>query len=102
MRTREQIMAQLEARYAELEAEAASPPVQRPCSACRWRSDPIYRHCTHPLVKGFAPAQYCWDRAKEYSFGPFNEVQLCGGEKALWAPHQTIVQRIINWIMGEG
>lgn len=96
-RTQEKIIAQCEARYAELEREAASPHKQRPCKTCRFRAHPIFEHCTHPLIVGFGEPDWCYDKNRDRGFNLSNRGNLCGPEKALWEPKPTLSQRIINW-----
>jgi len=99
-RTPEQIRAQLEARLAQMEREAALPSRAMPCAACEWfkpnndhwKSPEYrnkYRYCAQPLVIGFGKAP---------TYGLENQdVSLCGPEKALWEPRLTFWQRIIAW-----
>lgn len=87
-RTPAQITAQLEARYAEMQAEAdrldQDPETHFPCQNCRWYSD--YRiistfemWCSEPLVKGFG-VKHLMGRYGKIT----NRPALCGPEKALW------------------
>ena len=88
MRTQEQIIAQIEARYAELEAEAQKPAIKWPCHKCR-HSTSLF--CYHPLIKGFGSAVAHMDRK-------YPEAHLCGQERALWEPELTILQKIAHWL----
>jgi len=90
-RTPEQIMAQLEARLAEMERDAAKPERVFPCSACRWLDGRT--RCKQPLVIGLGT----WELNAEYG-GEWRHAKLCGPEKALWEPRRTILQRIADWI----
>jgi hypothetical protein len=99
-RTQEQVIAQLEARYAEMEAEAASraadPEHLYPCDTCRWGDHFETAWCHHPLVKGFGDRFYMgMDHnglaAKRYP-------PLCGPEKALWEL-KAPPQRAIRWVV---
>ena len=96
MRTREQIMADLEARYAEMEQEAARPERMYPCKTCRWESD-FGTTCSQPLVMGMDALPIKnppWTQNEE------SALRLCGPEKALWEPtpvRLTLWQRIINF-----
>lgn len=89
VRTHEQIIAQLEARYVEMEAEAAKPSRKFPCQTCRyhslrWKNLKEGQQCHHPLVMGIdAEPLWAWDEKKYKS----REAALCGPEKALWEPH---------------
>ena len=99
MRTREQIIADLEARYAELEAEAQKPWRLRPCSTCRYGSGRgSTQKCREPLVVGFAEKGFRW--AWDCNDFSGHESKLCGPEKALWQPKLTLWQRIINFLTG--
>jgi hypothetical protein len=112
-RTPEEIRAQLEARYAEMEAEAArrdaDPMLLHPCKTCRfmamrWPSSRAGWYCTNPLVTGFATGENeqiaVWDSAPpgdwHASYRP--KAAICGPEKALWAPKPTRWQRFINML----
>lgn len=87
MRTQEEILAQCEARYKALEAEAAErrdktvPNPERPfCSTCKWAAG---RTCHEPLVKGLGkhtPGNM--DMGSNCS----RQALLCGSERALWVP----------------
>ena len=73
---------------AELEQQAASPLIQRPCSTCRWLSGT--HRCVQPLIKGFdadTPTNIDWQL--EHGHFPshvYTVTALCGSEKALWEP----------------
>lgn len=95
MRTREEIMAQLEARYAEIEAEANSPRRQFPCASCRWADKFEAAWCHQPLVKGFGDRVHM-GMGEEISKTIPN---LCGPEKALWEPKQSIWQKFAAWFL---
>jgi hypothetical protein len=93
-RTPEEIMAQLEARYAELERQAQSPEMTMPCKDCRWmhgRQEMPY--CRQPLVQGFS------GREKRAVDGGWlgTDATLCGPEKALWEPRLSWWQRFVEW-----
>jgi len=101
MRTQEQIIAQLEARYAELEKTRGDPYTR--CKDCKWSTIPMgmddrFRKCHQPLIKGFeVQAPYAWDCQD----GTHHGAKLCGPEKALWAkiePKPTLLSRIISFI----
>ena len=99
MRTQEEIFAQLEARYAELKAEANSPARKWPCDTCRWTIKGAGVRCDNALIKGFGPPAWSFDYAKDREGGNL----LCGPEKALWEPKEpkpTLWQRIIEWMAG--
>ncbi|MGL5736199.1 MAG: hypothetical protein ACRCYS_15145 [Beijerinckiaceae bacterium] len=96
VRTQEQIVAQCEARMAELEQTAASPQMKFPCATCRWADKFKAAWCHHPLVKGFGEEFHMgMDRSglphKRYP-------PLCGPEKALWEPKLSLWQRLLNWL----
>jgi len=94
-RTPEEVREQLEARYAEMEAEAErkAKAALTACSLCRW-SDGAW--CRNPLVIGIdAKPTLNVDRTKY-------DASLCGPEKALWElpePKRTIWQRFIDWFL---
>lgn len=107
-RTREEIMAQLEARYAELEAEKArrdvAPRLNFPCTTCRWFEAgqtmavvPITTDdkCTAPLVRGFDAS---WRLGRPWVRAEHKIPPLCGPEKALWEPKLSFWQRFIEKI----
>ena len=94
-------MADLEARYAQLEAEAASPRLTMPCSKCRhmeWglKSIVMDGECNHPLVKGFATGPVVLSFAEARYENP---ASLCGPEKALWEPKRKWWQRLYDWFV---
>lgn len=86
-RTHEQILAECQARYDEMESEAAKPELQFPCSTCRWAVQGDWLSCRQPLVTGIAgkPVDN-WD------------ARLCGPEKALWEPRQSLWSRLFDWL----
>lgn len=91
-RTPEEIQAQLEARYMELEREAQKPERLYPCSSCRWHEIPgKYDRCYNPLVAGFEIGSYTFTDST-------NAKRLCGPEKALWEPKLTRWQRFMEWM----
>lgn len=106
MRTQEQIRADLESRYSEIEAEhmrrIQDPSMQRTCKSCRWCEDGGLgkRHlkCREPLVIGFYKHGWTW--AYDCNDITVDLAKLCGPEKALWQPKPTLWQRIIEWIEG--
>ena len=88
-RTQAEIIAQLEARYAEMEAEANSPAKLYPCKACRFSNG---NRCENALVKGLGKQPALNADYWEYD-------HLCGPEKALWEPKPpTLWQRLKVWI----
>lgn len=111
MRTREQIIADCERRFAELQEEAERRKVDlrltHPCETCRWQK---YQRCEEPLVKAFGKGhrlipympsveerKSLWrdDKGLGWDFPT-----LCGPEKALWQPKLTIWQRIWQFLTG--
>jgi hypothetical protein len=93
-RTPEEIQAQLEARYAEMEAEAErmAKAALTACSTCRWRHGAF---CKQPLVTGVKPkAILTVDAWKPKG----DEAYLCGPEKALWEPKLTRWQKFMEWM----
>lgn len=90
-RTQAEIIAQLEARYAEMEAEANSPAKLYPCKTCRFASGPW---CRNALITGIGNKDVTHN--DEYA-GYANS--LCGPEKALWEPRPpSLWRRFMNWI----
>ena len=103
MRTQEEILAQCEARYRELErrAEAIKKLEAQPkCVDCRWIDTRGYLNggiCNQPLIKGFDElGPYCFDR-ESYSK---HRTVLCGPEKALWEPKRSLPRRLLDWWLG--
>jgi hypothetical protein len=98
MRTPEQITASLEARYAQLRAEAErrkrDPEINMPCTTCRWHQVQYMNElCLEPLTKGFGSGHIL------KSWGSPRPNHLCGREKALWEPRRSIIQRVIDWLL---
>jgi len=94
-RTPEEIREQLEARYAEMEAEAErkAKASLTACSACRW-SDGAW--CKNPLVIGIEQKA-----SLNADYGPLHS-KLCGPEKALWEepePKRNLWQRFVDWFL---
>ena len=101
MRTQEEILAQCEARYRELErrAEAIKKLEAQPkCVDCRWAESRYLGHiCNQPLIKGFDErGPNCFDRTS-YSK---HHTALCGPEKALWEPKRSMPRRLLDWWLG--
>lgn len=97
-RTPEEIQAQLEARYAEMEAEAERLRIHAlmACSACRWaEKGSNMPYCYQPLITGLDVK-----RADRFAFDVFQRDYnaLCGPEKALWEPIPTRWQRFTEWL----
>lgn len=103
-------MAQLERRYAELEAEEArrkvDPKLNYPCKTCSHfvdeRGSGIFgdiigsTYCKNPLVVGFGRRHPI-----DLMFGNKGAIPaLCGPEKALWEPKLTLWQRLWRWLEG--
>lgn len=88
MRTQAEIVAQLEARYAQMEAELESPAMKWPCATCRWADKFEAAWCHQPLVRGLGEKVHmgmgATDRGKIIP-------RLCGPEKALWEPRRGLV-----------
>ena len=105
-RTQEEIIAQCEARFAQIEAEGAERAAREAraaearktaCDLCRWsreRNRPDFMKCANPLVLGFETHRYVYDTC---STGRRHSV-LCGAEKALWEPRQPWWVRLGNWL----
>jgi len=94
-RTPEQIREQLEARYAEMEAEAErkTKDALTACSVCRWANG---AWCRNPLVIGIE--QTLTLNTDRYA----GDASLCGPEKALWElpePKRNLWQRFIDWFL---
>jgi len=94
-RTPEEIQAQLEARYAEMEAEAErkAKAALTACSVCRWANG---AWCRNPLVIGIE--QKLTLNTDRYA----GDASLCGPEKALWElpePKRNLWQRFIDWFL---
>ena len=85
MRTREQVIAECEARMAELQAEAQTTKRLKPCRRCVHHSVYLdsWTSCHHPLVVGFG-------QPVESTANQEPKVRLCGPEKALWVEQVTI------------
>lgn len=97
MRTPEEILAQLEARYAELQRQAQSPEMTMPCKTCRWSkySETDHPYCEQPLVKGFSTN----DKRAVDGVWLGTDATLCGPEKALWEPRLIWWQRFVEWFL---
>jgi len=80
VRTEAEILAQLEARYAEMEREAKSPAKLYPCETCKWAKWRDWIHCTQPLVMGMDAKPVSRINEAEGR----QKTSLCGPEKALW------------------
>ena len=93
LRTPEEIQAQLEARYAEMEVEAERLRIHAltACSACRW-ADGAW--CKQPFVIGIK--QELTANVDRHPGGLRNSI--CGPEKALWEPIPTRWQRFVEWL----
>lgn len=94
-RTPEEIREQLEARYAEMEAEAErkAKAALTACSACRWSNG---AWCRQPLVIGIE--QKLTLNTDRYA----GDASLCGPEKALWEevePKRNLWQRFVDWFL---
>ena len=98
-RTPEEIQAQLEARMAELEAEAERIALrdQTACNRCRWADDFDAAWCHHPMVKGFG-AQFHMGMDRS-GIDQKTIPKLCGPEKALWDQSPTRWQRFVAWLI---
>jgi len=102
-RTPEEIQAQLEARYAEMQAEAErmKRDALTACSACRWNAPSD--HCQSALIKGFGIAPPSVDRQfrlfRGLSLSNWPATALCGPEKALWEPRLAWWQKLWNWFI---
>lgn len=93
-RTPEEIKQQLEARLAEIEAEADRARFKEAtaCRKCRW-SNEIGSRCKQALVIGF---DVDWVTSHDWSV---HSATICGPEKALWEPKRTWWQRILDHII---
>ena len=113
VRTEEQIQAQLDARLAELEAEAALPARRFPCTECthfRWKWDALKEGalCENPLVVGYGGKAFSamdGGRPDDWCYKYLDRAALCGPEKALWQPRIStkrgighLWQRLTNWL----
>jgi hypothetical protein len=103
-RTDEQIQADLEARYAEMEAEAErqrhDPSLLYPCVTCKWRKG---SWCENPLVIGIKREDTLHRDCDIVAGlgGDHYKNTLCGPEKALWAPispKPSLWQRFLAWL----
>lgn len=99
-RTQDEIVAQCEARMAELEREAEAWKVleQFGCASCEHMTKRRYMWvvtemaCQHPLVVGFGKPLIV----------PFDEhrvPRLCGPEKALWEQRPSLLKRLLRRIV---
>lgn len=93
MRTQEQIVAQCEARYAELEKEREAR--RYTCANCRWSSHDA-RYCNEPLVKGFDTRVWSYDN--RFCVVDNTAITLCGPERALWARRLRWWERAFLWL----
>lgn len=96
MRTQAEILAQCEARYAQLEAqyEEMKRKSERSCATCRFGSGlGDAQKCREPLVVGFDKRGFKW----AWDCNDFSQHQsaLCGPEKALWQPKLKWWQKLI-------
>lgn len=114
MRSREQIIADCEARFQELQAEKerrdADRRITHPCTTCRFITKGYSRKCVEPLVKGFGdghtlkgfhlPAEQWVELWKDDEGDRWDFPKLCGPEKALWQPieRKTCWQRFLEWL----
>lgn len=100
MRTQEEILAQCEARYCELErrAEVIKKLEEQPkCVDCRWAESRYLGHiCNQPLIKGFDERGPCCFDRESYSN---HRTALCGPEKALWEPKRSMPERAWDWLV---
>lgn len=92
LRTPQEIQAQLEARYAEMEAEAERLRIHAltACGSCRWSKG---AWCNQPLVIGIKQ-----DLVLNMDRYPQGAGNICGPEKALWEPIPTRWQRFMEWL----
>jgi hypothetical protein len=96
LRTPEQIQEQIEARYAEMEAEAKrkEKAAITACSACRWGYN---KWCLNPLVIGIEQ-----EKTLDVDYSNGHDAQLCGPEKALFEPmppKRNLWQRFVDWFL---
>jgi hypothetical protein len=90
-RSQAQIVAECEARYAEMQREAAKPERQFPCYTCVHGGG---TRCRNPLIIGVERKSVAvWDQTHPL------DARLCGPEKALWEPQQSWWQRLIDWVL---
>ena len=95
MRTREEILAQLEARFAQMEAEAAKPERIHPCERGKWHRDGLFEPfdaCAQPLVMGV-------DGLPRYLLSATEFGGLCGPERALWEQRKPWWRRLVDWFV---
>lgn len=118
MRTREQIVADCEKRFAELRAEKErrdnDPRLRTPCASCRFATMTANAHlidwyCHEPLVVGFGKEHHvgtAWRSSfpvqvwKDTAGNRWDFPRLCGPEKALWQPKTPKLatwQRVKQW-----
>lgn len=72
----------------ELEKQAESPQIARPCKTCIHRKN---NRCEDALIKGFEKDVWTWDfmlsvPGWRVSDAMRHPAKLCGPEKALWQP----------------
>lgn len=104
MRTKEQIIAQLEARYAELERGREEHETKKreekrkaslACKRCRWSYGGIsLQYCRQPLVRGYSTGNV---KAMDNWTSP--QATLCGPEKALWEWRWNLWRRFVDWFL---
>lgn len=95
-RTNEQIMKDLEKRYAELEQTAITKATS--CENCRFCYEDNF--CKNPLVKGYTNRVRTWDYVQDMRTNPEMHIAaLCGPERALFEPKPWHKSETFNTIM---
>jgi len=95
MRNREEILAELEWRFAQMEAEAAKPERTHPCERCKWYHEGLFTPfvtCSQPLVMGI-------NGRPVHRLDAAMAGAICGPERALWEQRKPWWRRLVDWLV---